>query len=282
MNLKEYINSNLDKSQLDPLYKCRLARFNKIIALIEKKYSTNKTYLHFIKYYLSIDPSFGVDLIIIFVCIISYKSKILEQKVEIIDDIVMMMYEEDIYIERYPILLKIFLLPVVVNWLDVFHALKNTRAMNFEVNILLSSLLLINLNQNLDKLSEEINKRFYAIFDIWNPNKENRWFDKTTNINEIYSLVLNKMDYIDSILSLSGLVVFTDEREKLQNLKVLAYLNEEEYSRLLNEILRIDQLKMSDINKIFQILNIIPTTVLKQSQPCKIIPFRRSVKDENR
>lgn len=264
MNLKEYINKNVSLRN-DAFFKLRLSRFNKCVDKIVFKYQDNDKFNYFINYYLKIEKGYGIDLMIILICSLSYNSNLLNYNVEIIDDIITMFYDDEPTIFEYEKLLDVFLLPTTVGWLNVFHTLKNTRNMDFDINILLSIITLLNLNKKRNILEEEIDEMMMNIFDIFDPTKDIRLFNDNDSLDEMYEIIINKIDYINGILISYDLTkYFTEEDlQKQWNLKC---------EKLRLELLCVDKSNLSDIEKISVILKLIPNNSKKKTN--KIIEFR--------
>lgn len=283
MNLKQYVNSNINVNNLDFTEQARIARFNKYVDVIEEKYKDNNIYNYFINYYRSIGNS-GINCILIFTCLISYDENILNQKIEIIDDIVTYLYEDKINFYFYGKYLNICLLNIVTNWLDVFHVLKNTRQANFEPNIILTIIFrILNPDKQIKILEKDINSLLEEFYDIFDPVKRERWFDDNSTINDIYNIILSKMENIQTILTFTGLKLFVDEYESLEQIKRIKYLDEEAISKYKEYVLKVDSLDISDANKVLHMLSIVKDFVKENEEKAKIISFEELKKKyENR
>lgn len=283
MNLKKYVNSNIIVNNLNFTEQARLARFNKYVDLIEEKYEDNDIYNYFINYYRCIGNN-GINCILIFICLISYDENILNQNIEIIDDIVTFLYEDKINFYYYEKYLNICLLNIVTNWLSVFHVLKNTRQANFEPNIILTIIFsVLNIDQKTKTLEKDIDLLLENFYDIFDPVKRERWFDDNPTINDIYNIILSKMENIQTILTFTGLKLFVDEYESLEQIKRIKYLDEEAISKYKEYVLKVDSLDLSDANKVLHMLSIVKDFVKENEDRTKIVSFEELKKKyENR
>lgn len=285
MDLKEYVNSNIDIKKLDFFEKSRLTRFNKYVDSINAVYEDNNIYSYFINYYMNIGK-LGIDLIIILICLISYDTKILNQNIEIIDDIVTFLYEDKIQFHYYEKYLHVCLLNIVTNWLGVFHALKNTRQANIEPNIILTIIFRILIidkkDQYLEKDIDELMEKFYDIFD---PLKKEKWFNEHSSIDDIYNVIKCKMDYIQNMMNYIDLNFFVDEFESLEKMKDIKKLDVCIVNKYKNYVLTVDSLEVSDALKIINILSIVKDFLKEYSNSgiSKVISFEEMKKKyENR
>lgn len=283
VGLKEYVNKSVKIEDMSTIERIRLSRFNKYVDFFNERYKDNDIYNYFINYYANIGNS-GIKCIIILICLISYNEKILKQRVEIIDDIVTFLYEDNIGFYLYERYLSVCLLNVVINWLGVFHVLKNTRQFNSEPNILLSVIFMtINVDKKTQILEKEIDDLLETIYDIFNPIKRKRWFDEFSEITDFYKVIKLKMDYIQEIMDSTGLNIFDDEFESLELMKKINDLDNDTIKIFKEYVLKIDSLEISDIAKVIHILSVVKDFIKEYQGKTKIISFEElKKKHENR
>lgn len=283
VDIKDYVNKSVKFENMSTTEKIRLSRFNKCADIINERFKDNSMYDYFINYYINIGNS-GINYIIILICLISYNNKILDQKVEIIDDIVTFLCEHKISHSCYQRYLNICLLNIVTNWLSVFHALKNTRHLNLEPNIILAVIFLkVNINQKLQIIEKEIDDLLEMLYDIFDPIKKERWFDENSEIFDFYHTIKTKMDYIQGIMKFMCLNIFVDEYESLEKMKKINNLDDDTIKTFKEYVLKIDSLEISDTEKIVHILSIIKDFIKEYEGKTKIISFEElKKKHENR
>ena len=283
VDIKEYVNKSVKTETMSTTERIRLSRFNKHADFLNERYEDNDMYNYFINYYVSIGNS-GIDCIIIFICLISYNDKILNQNVEIIDDIVTFLYEDEIDFCLYEKYLNVCLLNIVINWLGVFHALKNTRHFNSEPNILLSVIFMtINVDKKTQVLEKEIDDLLETVYDIFDPIKRKRWFAENSEITDFYNIIKSKMNYIQEIMNFTCLNIFEDEFESLELMKKINDLDNDTIKIFKEYVLKIDSLEISDIAKVIHILSIVKDFIKEYQGKTKIISFEElKKKHENR
>ena len=283
VDIKEYVNKSVKIENMSTTEKIRLSRFNKYVIYLNKRYEENDIYNCFINHYISIG-NYGIDCIIIFICLISYNKKLLDQSVEVIDDIVTFLYEDEIDFYLYEKYLNVCLLNTVVGWLEVFHVLKNTRQFNSEPNILLSVIFMsINIDKKPLVLEDEIDDLLGTIYDIFDPTKRERWFDEFSEITDFYEVIKLKMDYIQKIMDSTYLNIFDDEFESLELMKRINNLDNDTTRIFKEYVLKIDNLEISDIAKVIHILSVVKDFVKEYQGKTKIISFEElKKKHENR
>ena len=283
VDIKEYVNKSVKIENMSTMEKIRLSRFNKYVVYLNKQYKENDIYNCFINHYISIG-NYGIDCIIIFICLISHNRKILDQNVEVIDDIVTFLYENEIDFYLYEKYLNVCLLNTVKGWLEVFHVLKNTRQFNSEPKILLSVIFIsINIDKNNQVLEDEIDDLLGAIYDIFDPIKRERWFDENLEITDFYKVIKSKMDYIQNIMESTYLNIFNDEFESLELMKKINNLDNDTIRIFKEYVLKIDSLEISDIAKVIHILSVVKDFVKEYQGKTKIISFEElKKKHENR
>ena len=281
IDLKKYVSSNIDMDKLSPSDADRFARFNRYFDFINDKFKDNNMYNYFMYYYLSMGKP-GINYIIILICLISYDDRILNQGVETIDDIVI--YLDKIHFYLYEQYLKVCLLDVVTDWLNVFRDLKYKRKINIDINVIFTMIFgKINIKKRRRVLEKDINKLLEYIYDIFDPYKKDLWFDSSFTIADIYRVMKIKMEHVEEVVSFTGLNIFTDEFENLERMQELNNKDARDIQEFKEEILKLDGLDLSDSEKIIYISSVVKYFVKENQGVSKKISFEEmNKKSENR
>lgn len=282
MSIKEYVNNNIKVSELNALEKAKLSRFNRCIDFIDKKYKKDPVYEYYLKQYINSDK---IDLVIIFVNLISYDDRLLKQDKVFINEFIAYLYKENIPFYLYEKYTKIVLLKTFLQWFDLFNNLKLKAYYSYIDAYILFSLLFINLDtdKRTDLLEMDIDILFSTIYDVFDPLKEEKWFCGDESIDVIHDILYAKTVYIYKVLNSMGASVFTDEFAVLNQMKKINFMSDDSIDTFRKYVFKIDGMQISDIDKIRNILSIVKDYIKTNNNDNKIVSLEEVRKKyENR
>ncbi len=286
LTLKEYVNNSIEKEELILYEHLLIANFNKKVDCIDSLFCNNQKYHDLIMMYGDIGDD-GAWLIVILINLLNSNSRLLKCSDYIINIIVNAFFEEEYPLNLYPRYLEICLFDENIEGLEQFYYMKSKGIFFCEIDDMLSAMLnTINIHQNDSNLKKKLNAYYEKLIDYYSPDEESE-LRKLSSMDEIYTVILGKMNEIQEFVGQYGQKIFLPiDFENIKRIKLLASMEQEQVEKFLEFFREISSMDVSIICKILNInAKIVECTkeIDGQQANLKIIPFRkRGRKDENR
>lgn len=276
MTLKEYVNKSIKKSELITNESLLLARFNKVVDRVDSHYCNNKRYSDLINMYYNYSGD-GVWLIMIFVCLISYDSKLLTLDDNIIDIIVNGFFQEDLSVSYYSRYLDISLMDENVEWLKIFYYLYQNKLLFTDLGESFGLLLrYLNIYQSKQILKNDLCEYYKQLYDYYIPRVDEDVLS-INSLEEIYLIVSKKMHEINDFLITYNQILFQpSDFLNIENIKKLENMDDDTKSGFINYFKAVYKLKVSIVCKLINILSKVSELSEEKDVVCKIIPFKRT------